>query len=82
MKVYFFLSSALPAIFVVFYNNVLVYQDKKITYAGTFISAIFDVTNVTTHFVKLYALTSHNIYFQSDTSGQRSGAIFIKLGDT
>ena len=44
--------------------------------------AIFDCTNTTTHKVKFAYNTQGNTTFEGESSKQRSGATFIRLGDT
>ena len=44
--------------------------------------AIFDVTNVTTHKIKLHHHTVGSAYLRGDSNSQHTGITFIKLGDT
>ena len=43
---------------------------------------IFDVTDTSTHKVKLRAYSENNINIQGDTAATRTGITFIRLGDT
>ena len=52
------------------------------SFSGITCKCMFDVTDVTTHFVKLYVNSSHQVYVQYDGDSQRTGVTFIKLGDT
>jgi len=44
--------------------------------------AIFDVTNVTTHKIRLHHHTVGSAYLRGDSNAQHTGITFIKLGDT
>jgi len=47
-----------------------------------FCTAIFDVTNVSTHRLRLNKDAQHPCEFQADTSEHRTGLTFMKLGET
>ena len=47
-----------------------------------FCTAIFDVTDVSTHRLRLNKDAQHPCEFQADTSEHRTGLTFMKLGDT
>ena len=52
------------------------------SYAVAYCSAIFDVTNVSTHKIMLYVNATHPTNFRGSTSTTRTGMVFMKLGDT
>lgn len=45
-------------------------------------SAIFDVTNVSTHKIMLYVNATHPTNFRGSTSTTKTGLMFMKLGET
>ena len=51
-------------------------------YAGFSGSAIFDVTNTTTHKVKLIASSPSTVTFQGNTAINTTAITFVRLGDT
>tara|TARA_R110000772_G_scaffold133118_1_gene241540 strand:+ start:385 stop:984 length:600 start_codon:yes stop_codon:yes gene_type:complete len=51
-------------------------------YAGFSGSAIFDVTNTTTHKVKLIAASPSTVTFQGNTAINTTAITFVRLGDT
>ena len=52
------------------------------SYAVAYCSAIFDVTNVSTHKIKLYCNATHPTNFRGNDNTTRTGLLFMKLGDT
>ena len=52
------------------------------SYAVAYCSAIFDVTNVSTHKIKLYCNASNPTNFRGNTNTTRTGLMFLRLGDT
>ena len=52
------------------------------SYAVAYCSAIFDVTDVTTHKIKLYCNATHPTNFRGNSNVTRTGLLFMKLGDT
>ena len=52
------------------------------SYAVAYCSAIFDVTNVTTHKIKLYCNATNPTNFRGNSNTTRTGLMFMKLGDT
>ena len=47
-----------------------------------FCTAIFDVTDASTHRLRLNKDAQHPCEFQADTSEHRTGLTFMKLGET
>ena len=52
------------------------------SFGGADCQVIFDVTDVSTHKIKLYVNGSGSNYCQADSAQQRTGVNFIRLGDT
>ena len=52
------------------------------SYAVAYCSAIFDVTNVSTHKIRLYVNATHPTNFRGNTNCTRTGLMFMKLGET
>jgi len=52
------------------------------SFGGAVCQVIFDVTDVSTHKIKLYVNSSGSPYCQADSASQRTGVSFIRLGDT
>jgi len=51
-------------------------------YSGFYGNGIFDVTNTTTHKIRLRTTSPNTVTFQGDTSIQVTGITFIRIGDT
>ena len=52
------------------------------SYHVGYCAAIFDVTNVSTHKVRMYVNATHPTNFRGNTGCTRTGLMFMKLGDT
>ena len=52
------------------------------SYAVAYCSAIFDVTSVSTHKIKLYCNATHPTNFRGNDNTTRTGLMFLRLGDT
>ena len=52
------------------------------SYHVGYCAAIFDVTNVSTHKVRMYVNATHPTNFRGNTNYTRTGLTFMKLGDT
>ena len=52
------------------------------SYAVAYCSAIFDVTNVSTHKIKMYVNATHPTNFRGNNNTTRTGLMFLRLGDT
>jgi hypothetical protein len=51
-------------------------------YSNASCTGIFDVTNISTHKIKLMVSTQDSAIFEGNTNAQSTGITFIKLGDT
>ena len=52
------------------------------TYGNINVKAMFDVTNITTHKIKLTAESSDSVRYEGSTSENKNYLTFIRLGDT